>query len=55
MQELPPEGSPDRQTRLKKIKERLAEVYPVEDFKAMRRLLDPENRCGNELIQELFG
>ena len=53
-QELPPEGAPDRHRRLEKIRERLAEVYPVKDFKAMQRLFDPENRCGNELIEQLL-
>ena len=33
---------------------RLKDVYPVEDFKALRRLFDPEDRCGNDLINALF-
>jgi hypothetical protein len=54
-QELPPKGSKDYKERLEKLRKRLRERYPVDQFMQLRRLFDPKNLCGNELVDELFG
>lgn len=53
-QELPPKGLEDYEERLEKLRKRLRERYPVEEFMQLRRLFDPDNICGNELVDIIF-
>jgi hypothetical protein len=44
----------DYEERLEKLRKRLRERYPVEEFMQLRRLFDPDNICGNELVDIIF-
>ena len=52
--ELPPKSAPDYDDRLDKLRRRLRERYPIDQFNALRKLFDPRNVCGNDLIDALL-
>jgi L-galactono-1,4-lactone dehydrogenase len=54
--ELPPlSPTGDEQSpRLKELKELIGRKYPVEEFKAVRKALDPEAILSNQLIERLL-
>ena len=50
----PGEHSPYYEEQLESMRARIRNKYPVDEFNAVRRSLDPENVLSNTLIEELF-
>ena len=52
--ELPPPDAVDARLRLTKMRRRLRERFPVAEFNAARRALDPKGVLSNAVIRSLF-
>jgi hypothetical protein len=46
---------PQRGAEAVELQQRIRKRYPVEDFNALRHMLDPANIMANEHVDALFG
>jgi L-galactono-1,4-lactone dehydrogenase len=52
--ELPPADAPDYDDRLLSQQRRIRELYPVDEFMAIKAALDPRGILSNKLVESLF-